>query len=106
MDWATIIASLFTALLTGGGIGGIFMFKENRRAKQIENDQSAAAEWKDLYEKMEKKAEDTGRKLDEAYAVIFNLRNEAADTGKRLVQAELLRCKKTPCIDRDPPLGA
>ena len=45
MDWATIIISLGGALLTGGGALSLLYYKENRRAKQIDNEKSIIEEW-------------------------------------------------------------
>jgi hypothetical protein len=106
MDWTTIIVSLGTALLASGGIGGLFQIKEAKRAKKIENDKSAANEWKELYERSEKKADTLGEKLDRVYGDLRRVQEEKNDWKVQFAQAQFMLCRKTPCIERDPPLGS
>ena len=51
MDWTTVIVSLLSGLLSGGGLAGLVFFKENKRNKQLQNETMASSQWKDLYEK-------------------------------------------------------
>ena len=51
-DWITDIVALLGGIGGLGGICSIFLFyRENKRAKQLENDHTANAEWQDLVEK-------------------------------------------------------
>ncbi len=105
MDWTAIIVSLGTALLAGGGITGFFQIKETKRAKKLENDRSAANEWKELYERSEAKTEKLGEKLDATYILLRKEQEEKNEWKVKCAQANFMLCRKTPCIDRDPPLG-
>lgn len=105
MDWSSTIPALIGAIASAGGVGGIFHIRETRRAKRLENDRTAANEWKELYERSEQKCESLGVKLDELY---ITLRKEQEDKNALRVQLErmkLLHCDKTPCMDRHPPFG-
>ncbi len=106
MDWTTIISSLGAALLTGGGITGFFQIKETRRAKKLENDRSVANEWKELYERSEKKADELGAKLDRVYIELRQAQDGNNEWKVKYAQAQLLLCRKAPCMERDPPLGS
>ncbi len=106
MDWHTTILSLVSSLVAGGSIGGWFMIKETKRAKKIENDKSAASEWKELYEKSELKCESLGEKLDSVYALFRSEQERRQSVEIALAKIELRRCDKLKCIDREPPFGA
>lgn len=106
MDWNTIFTSLITAVTAAGGIGGLLHWRQNKKAKEIENDKKASEAWQIFADRAEAKAEAIGKKLDEAYITIFKLRNDLADSREALIRSELLTCKKRACVDRDPPLGS
>ena len=96
---------LIGALTTAGGFSGIIYYQETQRAKKIANDKSAADEWKELYERSEKKQEAIGEKLDAAYRLIRQIGERLIATQTELSHAKALLCKKTGCVERDPPFG-
>lgn len=106
MDWTTIITSLIAAIASAGSLGGIFHLRETKRAKRIENDKAAADEWKELYERSEKKSETLGEKVDSVYVLLRAAEAENTTLKVAAARAELLECRKTSCADRHPPLGS
>ena len=113
MDWETIIAAVAGAVAAGGGIGGIVYFRENKRAKKIENDKAAAEEWKELYKQAqsdlkekEEKIDTMGLKLDKVFDEMHKKEAEFAGVVVQLTRSRFLECIKTPCTHRDPPWGA
>jgi len=106
MDWNILIPALLSALVAGGGIGGFFQVKENKRAKKIENDKAAADEWKELYEKSEAKCTALGEKLDSVYGLFREEQEKRQGVEVSLARAEMCRCDKLKCGDREPPFGA
>jgi hypothetical protein len=105
MDWTQILITAIGALTAAGGVGGLFQIKEARRAKRIENDRSAADEWKELYERSEAKAERLGEKLGRVYSELRKEQEGKNETKVELERAKFMLCRKTPCVERDPPLG-
>lgn len=120
-DWITNIVALLGGI---GGLGGIFsiflFYRENKRAKQLENDHTANAEWQDLVEKhkqREKDLEETIKDRDEIIAKkdgkIESLYKEKGELMKRndklsstVAALHILRCKVVGCAKREPPMGS
>lgn len=97
---------------------GLFLFygqkkrKEEAGAKKAEADNitTYAAEWKELYEKKEKKVQELDAKIDSLYVQINDDRlrirelmekNTALELKNQML--EVLKCKKRNCGDREPP---
>lgn len=106
MDWNTIIITLLGSLLTGGGIGSLFLAKETKRTKRLENDKTVASEWKELYERTEIKIEKQSNRIEQLYNTIKEQREIIDSQNTKLAVSRLLECKKHACIDRDPPFGS
>jgi methylthioribose-1-phosphate isomerase len=105
MDWTQIILAVIAAIGAAGGVGGIVQIREAKRAKKIENDKAAADEWKELYNSSEAKCDNLGKKLDEIYTLLRNEQERRQGVEIALARAELCRCDKLNCIDREPPFG-
>jgi hypothetical protein len=112
MDWGTIIVSLGGALLTGGGFMSLLYYRENRRAKQIDNEKSVVDEWQELANERKLRCDELKESLDRKDAKIDALYKENADLRKRndkLSSANtalsILKCKVISCDKRQPPFG-
>lgn len=106
MDWTTIIIAAVSALISGGGIAGVVFFRENKRAKQLENEATASSQWRELYEKSEAKVESQSLKIDALYKENNRLRDENNSlTTQRAVLASY-KCETIGCVERRPPFGS
>lgn len=116
-DWIILITAL-------GGIEGIkqllkwfFNRKYEKRREDAsadkaedENIKSYAAEWKELYEKKEKKVSELDAKIDQLYAEknedrirIRELMQKNQELELKIQYLEIMKCKKRGCPDREPP---
>ena len=116
-DWVILITAL-------GGIEGVKQLLKwlfNRRYEQRREDASAdkaedeniksyAAEWKELYEKKEKKVTELDTKIDQLYAEknedrlrIRELMQKNQELELKNQSLDILKCKKRGCPDREPP---
>ena len=48
MDVTTLLTTLLTTLASGGGVAGFMQYKQNRKAKELENDKAASEQWRAL----------------------------------------------------------
>ncbi len=106
MEWTTIITALVSTITATGGIGGLFHLRETKRAKRLENDRTAASEWKELYERMEVKNESLSTKIEGLYKKNQELRERLNTSETARAVSEVLECKKHGCFERDPPFGS
>lgn len=106
MDWMTIITAAVSTLLSGGGIAAFMYFKENKRAKQLENETTASSQWRELYEKMEQKHDALSLKVDGLYKESKFLRDQNNDLTTQNAVLKLWKCNKIGCTDREPPIGS
>lgn len=104
MDWNAIISALISALLASGGLGVILFYKDNKRAKQLANENTASAQWRELYEKSELKCDAQSTKIDELYTKIGHLRDQNNGLTTQNAVLKILKCKRLGCSDRQPPL--
>lgn len=112
MDWTTIIISLGGALLTGGGALSLLYYKENRRAKQIDNEKSVVEEWREIAEERKARCdelkESLGRKdakIDALYKENSELRKRNDELSSANTALSILKCKVLGCDKRQPPFG-
>lgn len=106
MDWNTIITALASTLIGGGGIWSIFYIGENKRAKKIEADASAAQEWQKLAERKLTIIQDKDAKIDELYRTIADLRQEKDDLSSEVAVLKVYKCVCIGCEQRKPPFGS
>lgn len=120
MDWNTLIISLTSALVGGGGIGALFYRKENKRmkeaeieAKEVENDRKAADEWQTVAEGKQKRIDHLeitvgkkDEKIEELYNVIGELRERIDKLSTENAVLKIYKCVKIGCADRQPPFGS
>ena len=116
---SSILSSIFLPLI------GALMFYDARRRKEeatahkeeaaarkadTDNITSYAAEWKELYEKKEKRVVELDAKIDHLYAEITKYRDAIRELSEKnselAVQNQALefrKCNKHGCADRVPP---
>jgi len=96
MDVTTLLTTLITTLLSGGGIAGFMQYKQNKKAKELENDKTASEQWRALYEEQAKSAGSLREKLHEA-------RENLAKEKQQTLMCRFYVCEKLDCSDREPP---
>ena len=112
MDWTTIIISLGGALLTGGGALSLLYYKENRRAKQLDNEKSVIEEWCGIAEdrrnrcdELKASLDNKDRKIDELYKENSELRKRNDRLSSANTALSIYKCKVIGCDKRQPPFG-
>jgi hypothetical protein len=105
MDWMSLLSSIAAAILTGGGITAFLHRKENKRAKQLENETTASSQWRELYERAEARAEALSAKVDELYKKLGYIRDQNNGLTTQNAVLKILKCKRIECSDRQPPIG-
>lgn len=92
MDWTTIISAAIAAISAGGGIGIFFDRKHKKRAAELANESTVSSQWKELFERSEKKVDAQSDKI------------EGLASQKAVLT--LYKCCKVNCPDREPPFGS
>lgn len=113
-DWITGIVALLGGIGGLGGICSIFLFyRENKQAKQLQNEHTANTEWKDLVEKYKQRTADLESTIVTKDEKIDNLYREKGELMKRndklsstVAALTILRCKVIGCANRVPPMGS
>lgn len=109
MDWGTVIISVVGAVVGGGGLAGIFVpllnRKEKKRSLQIENMSKINDEWKRLADERGAKIDKLNAKIDSMYEAMSEYRRQLDDANTRAAVAEIMKCMRTGCTDREPPFG-
>jgi len=105
-----IISALTTLLgiLLGGG--GVLYWKQDKRAKEIENEAHQSDEWRKLYERSEQDSRDKSGKIDRLYDEKKELRErfetlmaECAELKILNKELEYQKCERFECLKRCPP---
>jgi uncharacterized protein HemX len=105
-----IISALTTVLgiLLGGG--GVLFWKQDKRAKEIENEAHQSDEWRKLYERSEQDSRDKSDKIDRLYDEKKELRErfetlmaECAELKILNKELEYQKCERFECLKRCPP---
>lgn len=108
----SIVATIFLPLL-----GGLQFYNARKRKIKAEASKSEAdsvslyaKEWKELYEKKEKRVGELDAKIDSLYAYIEeqrtytrSLTRENSDLKIKISSLEFRKCNKHGCPDREPP---
>ena len=109
-------------LLTGGGVGllsYLIFFDSKKRseaakakAAELDNINTYAKEWKDLYDQRDKRVDELNAKIDGLYQMIEDdrkrireLQEKNTQQGLELQKANFLRCEIKGCANRQPPTG-
>ena len=113
-DWITGIVALLGGIGGLGGICSIFLFyRENKQAKQLQNEHTANTEWKDLVEKYKQRTADLestivtkDEKIDNLYREKGELMNRNDKLSSTVAVLRITRCKVVGCANRVPPMGS
>lgn len=106
-----IITAVVSGLLAGGLTPFLF-FRQERNAKNIDNEAKQSEEWKKLYEETKAELQERDVKIDALYDKIHGYRDECEDLSKQLTSLEventrckLLMCEVPSCPRRQPQTG-
>lgn len=119
MDWSGIITALIAALVPTGGLTAIVTLRDKKTAAFLENAKEVIGQWQQIAEDRTKRAKELKEDLDAKDAKIDALYREKDTLRKEkegLLQeldtartekavADLVKCLKTKCTDREPPFG-
>lgn len=108
MDWTSIII----ALLAGGTLTTIVTLRDKKTAAALDNVKTVVDQWQEIAEDRKTRAEELKADLDrkesiiqEQWVEISELRNQLDHERTARAVAEMLKCRKTDCTDREPPFG-
>jgi len=92
------LLELVTTLLSVLGVSGcgIMFYRENKRAKQLENEASSNNEWIKLYREVKDE-------LSAQRDAKIELRNEIMELRVEVTELKAWRCLRTNCSKRRPP---
>lgn len=96
MDVTTILTTLLTTLLSGGGVASFMQYKQNKKAKELENDKAASEQWRELFGEQTRTVQTLREKLHDAHT---RLEEEKRQT----LMCRFYVCEKLDCMDREPP---
>ena len=111
MNWSDILAGLIAAIFSSGVFLSLLYYRENKKAKQIENEKSIVDEWQGIAAERKSRCDELKSSLDHKDNKIEELYKENAELRKRndgLSSANtalsILKCKEVSCTKREPPL--
>lgn len=102
MDWTTIITALLSAI-SGGGIMGIFYYKETRKKKSLENDAMASDAWQKLFERTDKELDEAREERKRLEEELQQLRAKINSLEAELSEYKANKCEVLGCPNRIPP---
>jgi len=123
IEWGSVIANGIIMLLGAGGIGWLVTAKEDKKQKQLENQQKEAElneykrdevlqDWKDIAAERKARADELAAELkehehreDEKDTIISDLKAQLDKKNTYCAVAELMRCEELSCSNRKPPFG-
>ena len=124
IDWLTLIINAAVTLLSVSGFAWIFTIKQDRKAKELENQEKehdikekekdeVIQDWKDIAEERKARCEelkvdvkDKEERLRTKDELISELRQKLDDRNTYCGVAELLRCSRIECPQRLPPFSS
>lgn len=112
MDWSSII----TQAIETGGLAAILIvlvtLTEKKSAAMLDNAQKLADSYQKLADEYQQRESATQELLRAKEVELLNqikmnssLRHNLDDSHTECAVANLLRCKKVKCLDREPPYG-
>lgn len=111
-DWLQILTTFISVLVPTGGLTAIVTLRDKKTAAFLENTKTLIDQWQEVADgrktRMDELKSDLDRKeaiIQEQWAEISNLRNTLDHERTARAVAEMLKCRKTDCTDREPPFG-
>ena len=105
MDIVNIVVGVISVLLTSGIFGVIIFYRQNKKAKELANDNLVIEQWRELYEKAKTEKEEYKRDFDEERKEnkILRDQNNALTTENEVLKIQ--KCEVRGCTTRKPPSG-
>lgn len=111
-DWLTLLTTFITVLVPTGGLTAIVTLRDKKTAAALDNVKTVVDRWQEIVEDRKTRAEELKADLDrkesiiqEQWVEISELRNSLDHERTARAVAEMLKCRKTDCTDREPPFG-
>lgn len=111
-DWLTLLTTFITVLVPTGGLTAIVTLRDKKTAAFLENAKTLTDQWQEVADgrktRMDELKADLDRKEDiiqKQWAEISELRISLDHARTAQAVADILKCKKTSCNDREPPFG-
>lgn len=111
-DWLTLLTTFITVLVPTGGLTAIVTLRDKKTAAALDNIKTVVDQWQEIAEDRKTRAEELKADLDRKEAIIqeqwveiSELRNALDHERTAQAVADILKCKKTSCNDREPPFG-
>lgn len=111
-DWLTLLTTFITVLVPTGGLTAIVTLRDKKTAAALDNVKTVVDRWQEIVEDRKTRAEELKADLDrkeeiiqKQWVEISELRNALDHERTARAVAEMLKCKKTSCNDREPPFG-
>lgn len=111
MEWVEILGNLAEVALTGGLLA-LVTIRDKKTAAILDNYDRVIKSWEETAEERHKRADELktdmdkkDNKIEELYNENRELRNALDDERTRRARAEMLKCHRLKCIDREPPYG-
>lgn len=111
-DWLTLLTTFITVLVPTGGLTAIVTLRDKKTAAVLDNIKTVVDQWQEIAGDRKTRAEelkvDLDRKEDiiqKQWVEISDLRNQLDHERTARAVAEMLKCRKTDCTDREPPFG-
>ena len=111
-DWLQILTTFISVLVPTGGLTAIVTLRDKKTAAFLENAKTLIDQWQEVADgrktRMDELKADLDRKeaiIQEQWVEISELRNSLDHARTAGAVAEMLKCRKTACADREPPFG-
>lgn len=111
-DLLQILTIFISVLVPTGGLTAIVTLRDKKTAAFLENTKTLIDNWQEVADgrktRMDELKSDLERKeaiIQEQWAEISNLRNTLDHERTARAVAEMLKCRKTDCTEREPPFG-
>ena len=112
MDWFTLLITLISVLF-GGGIVSVLTIREQRKGMRLDNKVKQQDIHIKLIDELQEQIEKLNERLDkkdellvEKDDIIADLRMKLDAARTKLAVANMLKCNKLQCSDRQPPFAS
>ena len=111
MDWSGIVTAFIAAASSSGVFMSLIYYRENKKAKQIKNEQSIVNEWQGIAHERKNRCDELkdsldhkDKKIDELYKENAELRKRNDKLSSANTALSILKCKIVGCDKRKPPI--